>query len=406
MDNSPWFEHDDLFDHRRVRLADIDGSGTADLIYLDRDGARLWFNRSGNAWSPPRELPFPVATTNVGQIQVADLLGNGTACLVWSSDLPGDDAPPAALPRPDGRHEAASARRAAQQPRGGDRRSTTPRPRPFYLRDKATGTPWVTRLPFPVHCVEQVTVTDLHRKSVFTTTYSYHHGYFDGVEREFRGFGRVEQVDTQRFDDFSAANRAPAPSSPPITRSTSRPSRRSPGSTPASPPIARASWGCTRRSTSPPAIDGRLPVAGFAERELSEPEIDAAVPDLDADEWREAMRACKGMTLRQEIVRARRRRPCGTTASTGPSGCSPRPTTTAGSGGSQPRGPNQHAVFLVTESEAVTYHYELDLSGTGALSPDPRVAHTLNLRFDDYGRALQSVAAVYPRQRPSTPTPR
>ena len=27
----------------------------------------------------------------------------------------------------------------------------------------------------------------------------------------------------------------------------------------------------------------------------------------------------------------------------------------------QPRGTNQHAVFLVTESEALSYHYELDL---------------------------------------------
>ncbi|MFO0761897.1 MAG: toxin TcdB middle/N-terminal domain-containing protein [Byssovorax sp.] len=30
------------------------------------------------------------------------------------------------------------------------------------------------------------------------TEYSYHHGYFDGVEQEFRGFGRVEQRDASR----------------------------------------------------------------------------------------------------------------------------------------------------------------------------------------------------------------
>ncbi len=34
-------------------------------------------------------------------------------------------------------------------------------------------------------------------KNVFTSEYRYHHGYFDGVEREFAGFGYVEQVDTQ-----------------------------------------------------------------------------------------------------------------------------------------------------------------------------------------------------------------
>ena len=37
-------------------------------------------------------------------------------------------------------------------------------------------------------------------------------------------------------------------------------------------------------------------------------------------------------------------------------------------------------VFLVTESEAITYHYELDLRLDNR--PDPRIAHTLNLRTD------------------------
>jgi hypothetical protein len=34
-----------------------------------------------------------------------------------------------------------------------------------------------------------------------TTRYAYHHGYFDGTEREFRGFGKVEQWDTEATTD-------------------------------------------------------------------------------------------------------------------------------------------------------------------------------------------------------------
>ena len=30
--------------------------------------------------------------------------------------------------------------------------------------------------------------------------YSYHHGYWDGADREFRGFARVDQRDAQLFD--------------------------------------------------------------------------------------------------------------------------------------------------------------------------------------------------------------
>ena len=65
----------------------------------------------------------------------------------------------------------------------------------------------------------------------------------------------------------------------------------------------------------------------------------------------------------------------------------------------QPRGTNRHAVFLALESESYTCHYELDLTAA-ALSIDPRIAHTLNLSFDQWGNTLQSVAVVYPRRIP------
>ena len=40
---------------------------------------------------------------------------------------------------------------------------------------------------------------DLVVGNVFVTRYAYHHGYFDGVEREFRGFAMVERFDTEDF---------------------------------------------------------------------------------------------------------------------------------------------------------------------------------------------------------------
>ena len=36
--------------------------------------------------------------------------------------------------------------------------------------------------------------------------YTYHHGYYDGLEREFRGFGMVETWDTESFEAFSSSN--------------------------------------------------------------------------------------------------------------------------------------------------------------------------------------------------------
>jgi len=48
------------------------------------------FNQSGNAWSQPTSIGvFPTASS-LADVQVTDLLGVGTACLVWSSPLPAD----------------------------------------------------------------------------------------------------------------------------------------------------------------------------------------------------------------------------------------------------------------------------------------------------------------------------
>src|SRR4051812_27610366 len=90
MDNAPWFDTPDQFDQKRIRLADIDGSGTIDILYLGRDGIDLYFNRSGNSWSPARKLSMFPRTDNLSSVMTADLPGNGTACLVWSSPLPSD----------------------------------------------------------------------------------------------------------------------------------------------------------------------------------------------------------------------------------------------------------------------------------------------------------------------------
>jgi RHS repeat-associated protein len=68
----------------------------------------------------------------------------------------------------------------------------------FYLRDeRSPQTRWRSSLPFPVQVVESTTIHDKLSGSRLTTEYRYRHGYWDGVEREFRGFGMVEQLDTE-----------------------------------------------------------------------------------------------------------------------------------------------------------------------------------------------------------------
>lgn len=60
----------------------------------------------------------------------------------------------------------------------------------------------------------------------FVTRYAYHHGFFDGIDREFRGFGMTEQWDTEElsalveFDLSSVSNVDPASHVPPVRTKT------------------------------------------------------------------------------------------------------------------------------------------------------------------------------------------
>lgn len=400
MGNAPQFDHPDMYDPQRIRLADIDGSGPIDIIYLGRKGAQLYFNRSGNSLSGVLTIDFPLATENLGAVRVADLLGNGTACLVWNSHLPADAAHPV-------RYIELMAEGKPHLLTGVDNNlgSTTEieyKPSThFYLEDKRNRKPWVTRLPFPVHCVSKVTVKDIWRGTTFSSTYSYHHGYFDGIEREFRGFGRAETLNIEKHHTFAMANSG----SPHVTDDHAL----------YQPPVKTVTWYHTGAALDYRRILGqfeaeyfsqryadRLPdpakdTAAFFEKHLPEPELPAG---LNAEEWREALRACKGMVLRQEIYEL--------DAKDFEQGkeTEVRLFTAAMHNSNiqcvQRRGENRHAVFLVTESEALTYHYELDLSGSGKLAPDPRVAHTLNLHHDEYGNPQQSVAVGYARWQPGS----
>jgi len=85
----------------------------------------------------------------------------------------------------------------------------------FYVEDRNNGILWRTPLPFPVHVVSRVEVIDQISGGKLTTEYRYHHGYWDGAEREFRGFGMVEQFDTEMLSiTMSPACTVTRPSSP------------------------------------------------------------------------------------------------------------------------------------------------------------------------------------------------
>ncbi|MCG7893952.1 MAG: FG-GAP-like repeat-containing protein [Candidatus Thiodiazotropha taylori] len=390
MDNAPWFDQPDQFDQKRIRLADIDGSGTTDIIYLHRDAVSLYFNQSGNSWSKPQVLKVFPRVDDLVSIVPVDLLGNGTACLVWSTSLPGDTTRPMRYVNLMGGQKPHLLVKTANNLGAETRVHYAPSTK-FYLQDKYNGKPWITRLPFPVHVVERVETIDHISRNCFVTRYAYHHGYFDGEEREFRGFGMVEQWDTEEIGSFA------------LEKGEGRGDEATNWDAASDvPPVLTRTWFHTgvylgREHVSDffaGLLNGNDKGEYYREPGLKDTEArrlllpDTVLPDgLTTKEAREACRALKGMMLRQEVY-----------AQDG-TDKEKIPYTLTEQNSSirvvQRLGKNRHAVFFAHPREALTYHYERNTNA-------PRTSHAMTLEVDDFGNVLRSLAIAYGRRRGQT----
>ena len=383
MDAAPLFDNGDIFDIRRLRLADVDGSGTTDIIYFSSRGAALYFNRSGNQWSGAQFIEqFPIVNS-AASAMIADLKGNGTACLIWSSALDSGQNQLKYIDLMGGQKPHLLVKMANNL--GAETQIQYAPSTRFYLEDEFAERPWITRLPFPVHVVERVETHDLISRNRFVTRYAYHHGYFDGTEREFRGFGMVEQWDTEEVASLStgthpgAGNEAEQSNIPTILTKTW---------------FHTGAWFDHGHITN--YFAGLLTPTDAGEyyrppgltqeqaRALLLP--DTVLPfDWDAEEQRQACRVLKGSMLRQEVY-----------ALDG-SAKEPHPYSVAEQNFTverlQPVYGKQKGVYLAHPRETLTYHYE-------RAPEDPRIEHGLTLDVDAFGNVRQALAIKYGRLSP------
>ena len=381
MDNAPCFEANDVFDQQRVRLADIDGSGTTDIVYLRGDGIVLYFNQSGNAFADEMLLGSVPAVDNLASITVVDLLGNGLACLVWSSTLTADAGSPMKYIDLMGGQKA-HLLMVVKNNLGAETRIRYASSTKFYVQDRDAETPWVTRLAFPVYVVERLEVFDFIGRTRLVTSYSYRHGYFDGIEREFRGFGYVEQQDAESFGDSASL----------FTEDTD-----TEADALHAPPVVTKTWYHTGAWPDEDTLlfhmsDDYYKAPGAAGVNFLPDTIlpvDIFLPDgsrllytLTGEEAREAARAFKGSILRQEVYAYD-----GGGKAAIPYSISERNYTVECF---QPQGDNIYAVFFTHARETINFQLERN-------PKDPRVAHNVVLRVDPFGDVLSGVSAVYAR---------
>ena len=347
MGNPPSLEEFGVFEHSRIRLIDVDGSGTTDLIYLlPMGGAKLFYNLAGNSWSEPVQITGLPKISSPSSIFTLDLKGSGTACLCWLED-----------------HNSPNMTEihyldlmAGVKPHlldsfsNGLGATTTVTYTPstkFYLGDQLSSQPWTTKLSFPVQLISRTVLEDKISGNIATTDYQYHNGCYDPIEKQFAGF---EMVETRAREEVLLG----------------------PSETYESYPVVTKSW-----------FNVGLHLDIDQSRFFSSSQVSSFQESMNDKDAIQACFALRGSKMRTEVY-------CNDGTETA---CVPHSVDEFSYDIRQVQisGPNKYPVVQMHPRAYLSTQYERSLE-------DPRVSHEIVLKADNFGNIEESVDIVYPRR--------
>jgi len=379
LTNAPRFGEDFHID--RLFFADIDGSGTMDMVYAYRDRVELFLNQSGNSFSDPITVNLPAPYTNIDQITFADISGNGTTCLVYTKIAP--------VPRQYYYEFTGQTVRDGQS-----RQSLKPyllneinnnlgaitqiqycSSTKFYLEDKKAGRLYITKLHFPVQVVEKIVTIDQISGTRFVNRFKYHDGFYDPVEREFRGFGYVEAWDTETYAEYEQSairqDKALATLDEKLYV----------------PPVYTRSWYHTGVFLNNDVITRYYKNEYFQgdsnAYDFPDSLFQADIYNTGPETLRQAYVALKGTVIRQEVY----------ALDNGENQANPYTVEESNVEVKllQEKGEQQCAVFMINPRQTISYHYERD-------PDDPRVQQGFTLAVDAFGNVTQACTVFLPRR--------
>ncbi|WP_372633668.1 SpvB/TcaC N-terminal domain-containing protein [Fodinibius sp.] len=364
MDHAPFFDRPESYDPQRLHLVDLTGTGTSDLLYINSEGARYWINESGNGFSNAHEISSFPAVSNLQTVFVMDLLGEGTPCLVWSSSLPSDSNAPLRYIRLTG-DTTPNLLATINNNMGREVNFSYASSADFYLADMKAGRSWHTKLHSHVPVVERVEYIDHISNTRSHSRYIYHDGYFDGEEREFRGFSFVEQYDTENFSKECY----PELESDDYVQPT-----------------------CTKTWFHNGASGKDRPRADLRRQDyykeddkskcMFRPVIEEG--DLyDTKTISEAHKVLSGKALREEVYAVEKGEISDHPYSVDETNYRVRIK--------QPAQEDSHGSYQAYQSQELTYQYEQE-------PEDPRITHQFVLRVDDLGYPVRTSEIAYPRR--------
>jgi RHS repeat-associated protein len=185
-----------------LRLDDVNGDGLDDIVQVRFDAIDVWLNVDGAGFTPRHVIQGVTPASGplwAGKVRLVDMNGSGTRDVVWGEggsyryvDLSGGQRPWVLTHIDNGlgkTTDIAYTTSVAQM-----------------LAAEAAGQAWTSKAPIPVHVVASVTERDQLPVAggpggSYVTAYTYRDAVYDGRQREFRGFRAV--VSTRAGDDNS-----------------------------------------------------------------------------------------------------------------------------------------------------------------------------------------------------------
>lgn len=390
----------DSFSVSNVKFSDINGDGCDDMLYLHSDKISLYRNYSGN------DLVCEIIEntpnfSNFHQCDIVDLFGKGTKCIVYSSILDKDSSVnfyylnlyPIKKPYLLASYENSMGSKISIEYKSSVE---------YYLEDKYVNSQeWLTKLPFASILVDKVVKQDLITNHVYESSYKYHHGYFDSNEREYRGFGRVDTLQSEKFENFvktGASN---------VTLAEMH-----------QPPILTKTWYHLGFDLEKDLyyqkikkefwvnqyniFTGSLPIfkeknTSVANLEISEDLSETKISELKPEIWEEGYRACSSLGIRTEVfsVDAETDEVMEKTKELIPLRVS---EVSFKIELLQLGNEEMKSCIIVKECENIEYIYDRSLN-------NPRVVQKFNLKLDKYGNPIEGVVIAYPRFEIDTELP-
>ncbi|HMR78322.1 MAG TPA: toxin TcdB middle/N-terminal domain-containing protein, partial [Polyangiaceae bacterium] len=170
-----------------LRLDDVNGDGLSDLVQVRFTDVDVWLNVDGEGWTERHVISgTPASPSYANRVRLVDINGSGTRDILWGNgnkfqymDLQGGERPHVLTRVDNGLGKSTHLEYST---------STAE-----MLAAEAGGNAWSSKMPTVVHVVKRVTETDNHAvagkpAASYVTEYSYRDPVFEGRQREFRGF--------------------------------------------------------------------------------------------------------------------------------------------------------------------------------------------------------------------------